>query len=103
MSDLESCQDVPIGGICYVLQHCYRIKRLDMSRLQLAADYVIDPQPSSNSATVQFPNYWISKPEQSKRTVTFSSDTPKVMEAGRATSPHPHRFCYKPDPPPSRT
>ncbi|RDL38526.1 uncharacterized protein BP5553_02866 [Venustampulla echinocandica] len=34
-------RDVPIGGLCHVLAACPRIRKLNLSRVQLAADFLV--------------------------------------------------------------
>ncbi|KAH6670092.1 hypothetical protein B0J14DRAFT_597850 [Halenospora varia] len=34
-------RDVPIGGLCHVLKSCTQLRRLNLSRLQLGADFAI--------------------------------------------------------------
>jgi hypothetical protein len=79
LDSFHRCRDIPIGGICHVIMACWRIRHLNLSKLQLASDFVVQSpsisRPSSKQVTS--PNFYVCEPEQSKATITFVSDVPK--------------------------
>jgi hypothetical protein len=79
LSSFHLCRDVPIGAILHVLHVCKRIKRLNISRLQLASDYIIRSPAVHRPASkhIKNPDPFICIPEQSKACTTFVSDAPK--------------------------
>ncbi|PSS22845.1 hypothetical protein M430DRAFT_48475 [Amorphotheca resinae ATCC 22711] len=42
-------RDIPVGGICHVLGACKRIRKINISRLQLASDFLLRPPEYPNS------------------------------------------------------
>jgi hypothetical protein len=79
LSSFHQCRDVPIGAILHVLHVCKRIKRLNISRLHLASDYIILSPAVHRPASkhIKNPDPFICIPEQSKACTTFVSDAPK--------------------------
>lgn len=41
LTNFHFCRDVPIGGICHVLAACNRIRKVNLSRLQIAGDFIV--------------------------------------------------------------
>ncbi|KAE9372235.1 hypothetical protein N431DRAFT_456973 [Stipitochalara longipes BDJ] len=78
LSSFHRVRDVPIGGIYHVLGACARIKRLNMSRLHLASDFMVK-NPTNPRSTLAYSlslNVDVFRPEHSKEIVTFVSDVP---------------------------
>jgi len=78
LKSFHRTRDVPIGGICHALAACTCLQRLNLSRLQLASDFiVISPyhkHSSTHSAVHDEQNEWDNAPASN---LTFVSDVPK--------------------------
>ena len=57
-------RDLPIGGICHVLAACKKIKKVNLSRVQIASEYLVVSNkvpPTANSGLVflsDMPRLW---------------------------------------------
>jgi len=76
LSSFHSVRDVPIGAVHHVLGACTKIKRLNMSRLHLASDFMIknSANPSSTQSNSQSSNQSSFEPAYDESTITFVSD-----------------------------
>jgi len=68
-------RDIPFGAICHVLDACKRIQKLNLSRLQLAADFLVC-SPNAPRSLVP-PTCQADTSSHGKRKKVYVSDVPK--------------------------